>query len=130
MTAAVIRVHLPLRVAKGRATAAEPSRRPAYVASLLAFGHELRRLLESGAVSGVGELARRLGVSQPRVTQILNLTYLAPDIQAEILGLDAIDGIEPMSERPLRLVLNEVGWGGQRRVLDLVVGAVRLQHFP
>lgn len=60
-----------------------------------------------------------------RVTQLLNLTYLAPDIQAEILGLEAIDGIEPMSERPLRLVLAEVGWGGQRRVFEMVVGAGR-----
>ncbi len=123
MTAAVIRVQLPPRVAKGRATAVEPSRRPAYVASLLAFGHELRRLLDSGAVSGVGELARRLGVSQPRVTQILNLTYLAPEIQGQVLSLVAVDGVEPMTERPLRKVLAEVGWGGQRRVFDLVVGA-------
>jgi hypothetical protein len=39
----------------------------------------------------------------------LNLTYLAPDLQPEIVGLEAIDGLEPMSERPLRLALNEVG---------------------
>lgn len=90
-----------------------------------AFGHELRRLLESGAVSGVGALARRLGVSQPRVTQILNLTYLAPEIQEQVLGLVAVDGVEPMTERPLRKVLGEMGWGGQRRVFDFWVGAAR-----
>jgi hypothetical protein len=64
----------------------------------------------------VGELARRLGVSQPRVTQILNLTYLAPHIQEQILRLEAVDGVEPMSERPLREVLRVLGWRGQERV--------------
>ena len=122
----IVRVRLPARAPKREPAA--PTRRLVYVATLLALGHELRGLLRTGTVGGVGELARRLGVSQPRVTQILNLTYLAPDIQAEILGLEAIDGLEPMSEQPLRLVLNEVGWGGQWRVFDLVVGAARLQH--
>jgi hypothetical protein len=90
------------------------TRRPAYVARLLALAHQLRRLLERGEVSSIGEFARRLEVSQPRVTQILNLTYLAPSIQAEVLALEAVDGVEPMTQRPLREVLKEVGWVGQR----------------
>jgi hypothetical protein len=52
-------------------------------------------------------------VSQPRVSQLVALTYLAPSIQAEIAGLEAVDGVEPMSERPLREVLRAVGWRGQ-----------------
>jgi len=90
-----------------------PTRRPAYVARLLALGHQLRGLLDRGEVAGVGELARRLGVSQPRVSQLVALTYLAPRIQAEIAVLEAVDGVEPMSERPLRQVLRTVGWRGQ-----------------
>lgn len=90
-------------------------RRPAYVARLLALGHQLRGVLDSGGVEGVGELARRLGVTQPRVTQILNLTHLCPAIQREILSLEAVDGVEPMTERPLREVLREVSWVGQWR---------------
>jgi hypothetical protein len=95
-------------------TARDPARRPAYVARLLALAHQLRRLLERGEVSSMGELARRLDVSQPRVTQILNLTYLAPSIQAEVVALEAVDGAEPMTERPLREVLRKMGWMGQR----------------
>ena len=90
-----------------------PTRRPAYVARLLALGHQLRGLLDRGEVEGVGELARRLGVSQPRVSQLVVLTYLAPNIQAEIAALEAVDGVEPMSERPLRAVLRAVGWRWQ-----------------
>ena len=96
-------------------TARDPARRPAYVARLLALAHQLRRLLERGEMSSMGELARRLDVSQPRVTQILNLTYLAPSVQAEVLGLEAVNGVEPMTERPLRKVGKEVGWARQRR---------------
>jgi len=41
---------------------------------------------------------------------------LQPSIQSEIAGLEAVDGVEPMSERPLRVVLRRVGWRGQERV--------------
>jgi hypothetical protein len=90
-----------------------PTRRPAYVARLLALGHLLRALLDRGEVESVGELARRLHVSQPRISQLVALTYLAPCIQAEIAALEAVDGKEPMSERPLRVVLRVVGWKAQ-----------------
>jgi hypothetical protein len=33
------------------------------------------------------------------VTQLLDLTLLAPDIQEAVLALEAVDGVEPMSER-------------------------------
>lgn len=118
--AVVVRAQLAPRARRGARTGApgnrsQPRRRPAYVARLLALGHQLRGLLDSGEVAGVGELARRLRVSQPRVTQIVNLTWLAPRIQAEIAALEAVDGVEPMGERVLREVLREVGWVGQGR---------------
>jgi hypothetical protein len=125
VTGVVVRATLPRRERQSTGVAIDAVRRPAYVAQLLSLAHELRGLIERGEVSGVGELARRLGVSQPRITQIVHLTYLAPKIQAEILELEAVDGVEPMSERPLRRVLAEEDWGRQRRVFRLVVGAGR-----
>lgn len=117
----ILRAQLRPRAAVARAqrtgrTKGHPSHRPAYVARLLALGHQLRQLLDEGRVESVGELARRLEVSQPRVTQVLNLTYLSPAIQAEVAALEAVDGKEPLSERPLREVLQETGWAGQWRV--------------
>lgn len=125
MTGVIVRVTLRRGGTRRSRVTIDSTRRPAYVAQLLALAHELRGLLDRGEVSGVGELARRLRVSQPRVTQIINLTYLAPKIQAEILELEAADGVEPMSERPLRRVLAEEDWGRQRWVFTLVVGAGR-----
>ena len=48
--------------------------------------------LGEGRVESKGELARRLEVSQPRITQPLNLTYLAPAIQAEVAGVEWAPG--------------------------------------
>jgi hypothetical protein len=85
------------------------------VARSLALAHQLRRLLEDGDVPSVSELAARLGVTQPRITQLVNLTYLAPAVQDEIVRLEAVNGVEPVPERALRDVLREVGWGAQGR---------------
>ena len=56
-----------------------------------------------------------IGVSRARVTQIANLTLLAPDIQEAILFLDpVVKGRDPLTERDLRPLVAEPGWGRQR----------------
>ena len=47
-------------------------------------------------------MARRLGLTRARVTQLLDLTLLAPEILEQMLFAESIDGVEPMSERGLR----------------------------
>jgi hypothetical protein len=42
------------------------------------------------------------------------MTNLAPDLQEEILFLEAIDGREPSSERALRGVVRVTAWDEQR----------------
>ena len=111
------------RTRRGRATAftseppppREPVRRPAKVARLLAMAHKLHRLIYEGKVKDRAELARQLGVSRARITQILDLTLLAPDIQEEILFMEAVDRVEPVSERALRSVVLAASWAQQRR---------------
>jgi len=39
---------------------------------------------------------------------------LAPDIQDEILFLEAVDGFEPLAERELRAIVRYRGWAEQR----------------
>jgi hypothetical protein len=113
------------RTRRAVAAASAPSRRPAEVARSLALAHQLRRLLEDGDVPTVSELAVRLGVTQPRITQLVNLTYLAPAVQDEIIRLEAVNGVEPTSERALRDVLREVGWVAQGRRWRAVLDAKR-----
>ena len=47
-------------------------------------------------------MARKLGLTRARVTQLLDLTLLAVDIQEQILFAESIDGVETICERALR----------------------------
>ena len=47
-------------------------------------------------------MARKLGLTRARVTQLLDLTLLAVDIQGQILFAESIDGVETICERALR----------------------------
>ncbi|MCD6404310.1 MAG: hypothetical protein J7M19_00625 [Planctomycetes bacterium] len=64
------------------------------VARLLALAHHLETQVRTGTVKDYAELASLLGVSRARITQLLNLLFLAPDIQEEILFLP------PTKKRP------------------------------
>ena len=92
-----------------------PVRRPAKVARALALAHHLQRLVDQGLVADRAALARKLGLTRARVTQLLDLLLLAPDLQVAVLELEAVDGVEPMVERTLRAVAHRAYWGNQRR---------------
>ena len=99
---------------KPPAPAPEPVRRPAHVARMLAFAHRLQAAIDRGDYRDRADLARSLGLTRARITQLLDLTLLAPDIQEHILFLEAIDGAEPISERSLRRLTCRVIWTDQR----------------
>lgn len=56
------------------------------VARVLALAHHWQGLIRSGAVRNQADLARLVGVSRARVTQVLDLLWLAPEIQEDILS--------------------------------------------
>lgn len=93
---------------------AEPVRRPAKVARMLALAHHLQGAVDQGVVADRAAVARKLGLTRARVTQLLDLLLLAPDLQQAILALEAVDGAEPMSERALRAVAHAGSWVEQR----------------
>jgi len=61
-----------------------------------------QRELDSGAVARQADIARREGVTRARVTQVLILLRLAPDIQESILGLTEHPDPPRLPERILR----------------------------
>jgi hypothetical protein len=91
-----------------------PVRRPAYVARMLALAHHLQGAIDRGLVPDRATVARRLGLTRARVTQLLDLLLLAPDLQDQVLHLEAVDGVEPLSERALRAVAHTGTWRLQR----------------
>ena len=73
--------------------------------------------MADGTIVSVGAAASLMRVTRARVTQIRNLTLLAPDIQDEILGLRLRGrGREPLAERLLRPICAEPIWRVQRRL--------------
>ena len=70
-----------------------------------------------GLVSGQYDLAHAasaLGLTRARITQIMNLLLLAPEIQEEIFDLPpATNGRDPVSERLLRPIAAEPDWEKQ-----------------
>ena len=92
----------------------EPVRRPAKVAQQLALAHHLQAAIDRGAIADRADVARKLGLTRARVTQLLDLLLLAPDLQDAVLGLEAVDGAEPVAERTLRAVAHAGTWAEQR----------------
>jgi hypothetical protein len=87
------------------------------IAKIMALAIRLNQLVKDGHVKNQAELARLGHVSRARLTQIMTLLQLAPDIQEEILFLPAIErGCEPILERELRKIATVASWGRQREV--------------
>jgi len=85
------------------------------VSKLMALALRFDHLIQSGEVVNRSELARLGHITQPRMTQIMNLLNLAPDIQEEILFLPEVySGRDPITERDLRSFASTVSWARQR----------------
>lgn len=85
------------------------------VARLMALAIRFDRLLADGVVGDLTELARLCHVTQPRMSQVMNLLHLAPDIQEEILHLPLIKvGKDLLTERDLRPITQVQDWRKQR----------------
>jgi hypothetical protein len=93
---------------------AAPAGRLPRIVRLLALAHHIERRVRSGELDDFAAAARAYGLTRARVTQIVNLTLLAPAIQEEILGMEPVaHGRDRISERGLRNVVAEPLWGRQ-----------------
>jgi hypothetical protein len=91
-----------------------PVRRPARVAVMLAIAHTIDAAISAGRLRDQRDAAQRLGLTPPRITQLLALLQLAPDLQERVLFLEAVDGLEPLTERDLRPLTRLLCWDDQR----------------
>jgi len=91
-------------------------RHPATVARRLALAHRIAEDIEAGRYADQADVARHHGLTRARLTQLMNLLLLAPDIQEEVLALEYPAGREPITERTLRRVFESLVWEDQRVV--------------
>jgi len=72
------------------------------VVELLRKAIEWQALLESGKVASQAEIASREGITRARVTQVMGMLRLAPEIQEHIQSMPETHRRPPVTERTLR----------------------------
>jgi hypothetical protein len=91
-----------------------PAKLP-HITKLMALAIRLEHLLATGQVKDQAEIARVAGITRARVTQIINLANLAPDIQQAILDLEpTTDHVPRFREREVRTIAILPNWEKQR----------------
>lgn len=87
------------------------------VSRLIALAIRFNGLIRDGVVTDQAELARLGHVTRARLTQIMNLLHLAPDIQEAILFLPRVErGRDPIKERQIRPIAATPDWRKQRKM--------------
>jgi len=62
----------------------------------LALAYAIERAIQAGEFRSYGEVARALGLTQPRVSQVMGLLLLPPAVQERVLRGDAGVGIREL----------------------------------
>ena len=89
------------------------------IARLMALAIRLEELVRDETVQNYAELAQLGRVTRARMTQIMKLLQLAPDLQEQLLFLPKIRGL---NERNLRGIVHELDWSVQRPIFEKIIG--------
>ena len=107
-----VRPGVPARVGKRLSQARLPR-----ISRLLALALRFEGLLDQGAVRNCRELAEAGHVSRPRLSQIMQLAQLAPEIQEQVLFLPpTLEGPDRVFERQVRLIARVIDWEKQKEL--------------
>ena len=94
-----------------------PSGRVPRVARLMALALRLDELVRTGQVANYSALASLGHVTRARISQILNLIHLAPDLQEALLFLPPTQrGRDPIILADLMPIAAACDWRRQRRL--------------
>lgn len=91
-------------------------------AQVLALALQFQEMINRGEVRDYADLARLGCVSRERISQIMMLVWLAPDIQKAVLRLPP-SGRAPFSEGALRRIAKIVRWDEQRLEWQRLAGS-------
>ncbi len=95
------------------------------ISRLMALAIRMDEMLRRGEAQDTIELAELGKVSQPRLTQILSLSLLAPEIQEALLYLPReMTGRSKIHERNLRPITRQLCWVKQREMWSKLIRSV------
>jgi len=105
----------------GAAPKTPPLGRIPRAARLLALAHYYTALIAQGKATDYADLARQLGLTRARITQMMHLLHLAPDLQEAVLTLPPVfTGRDPIQEKAVRRIAREPLWARQRELWQQV----------
>ncbi len=88
---------------------------PIRAARSIALAHSIQAEIDRGEYEDGADVARRHGVSRQRVSSLLSLLLLAPDIQEAVLFMEAAVGEKQITEKVLIEIAKCPLWAEQRR---------------
>jgi len=97
-----------IRWRKEKEVAKEPK-----IRSILILAHQIQRLCDDGKIKTPRETSQWLNMSVVRMDQIMNILFLSPTIQNDILCKN-LPALATISEYKLRSLLQEVDWQTQQ----------------
>jgi len=91
------------------------------ITQVLALAIHLENMIRRGEARDYADLARLSCLCRERISQIVRLNYLAPEIQIELLYLPPTPtGRYPISETAVRKIANLLSWTDQRREWEVL----------
>jgi hypothetical protein len=100
------------------------------ISRLMAVALLLEEKLRERADLKYADLARLGSVEPSRISQIMNMLYLAPDIQEQLLFLPSSNGRDLVCERHIRSLAIEYDWGLQRQAFALLLAPTLSKATP
>lgn len=95
------------------------------ISKLMALAIHFAQMLKDGHVADMSTLARYGQVTRARMTQIMNLLLLAPDIQEKLLNLpQTTSGRDAVIIRDLQAIALEPDWNVQRVIWNKMSGQI------
>jgi hypothetical protein len=81
----------------------------------LVLAYQIQELFEKEKAKNLRQVGQWLHMTHARISQIMNLLFLAPDIQEEILFSDE-GKVLRLTEHKIRKIPMEVNWAKQREM--------------
>lgn len=78
----------------------------------LVMAYQIQKLLEQNKAKSQDQIARWMGFNRARISQIMNLLFLAPEIQTEILLSKYLE----IPEHQVRKIPLEANWLIQKQI--------------
>ena len=133
MNPSPLEIQFQLR-AKSRVTSDESARPSAgrlpQITRVLALAIHLDHLIRQGDARDYADIGRLSCLCRERVSQIMRLNYLAPDLQVELLYLPPTPtGRYPISETAVRKIASLLSWTDQRKQWERLRQDRRLNNF-